>query len=170
MKYAVIPKLMEAKSPSQVTPHLQKKGLFGLVVQNVIRCIINHFLNIVIIAANKENNSKSDNNNLSLTNKKNCTMSEKINIEDYARRRKTIPVGMGYEYELRVNKEQLITISKRFVTAKEILELAGKNADQTQLCADYGNGRILPVANNETIDLTQGVIKFITTPLQAVNG
>ena len=27
-------------------------------------------------------------------------MAEKINIEDYARRRKAIPVGVGYEYEL----------------------------------------------------------------------
>ena len=97
-------------------------------------------------------------------------MAEKINVEDYARRRQVIPKGVGIEYELRVNKDQIINTSKRFITANEILTLAGKNQNQTQLCADYGNGRIVPVANNETIDLTQGVIKFITTPLQAVNG
>lgn len=97
-------------------------------------------------------------------------MAEKINVEDYARRRKAIPVGVGYEYELRINKDQLITIPKRMVTAREILQLAGKDVASNQLCADYGNGRIMPVGNNDMIDLTQGVIKFITTPLQAVNG
>lgn len=97
-------------------------------------------------------------------------MTKKINVEDYARRRQVIPKGIGVEYELRINKDQMIYTSKRFITANDILALAGKNQTQTQLCADYGNGRIVPVANNETIDLTQGIIKFITTPLQAVNG
>lgn len=97
-------------------------------------------------------------------------MAEKINVEDFARRRKKIPVGQGYEYELRINKDQLITTSKRFISASEILNLSGKDAAQTHLCADYGNGRIVPIAQNETVDLTQGIVKFITTPLQATNG
>lgn len=97
-------------------------------------------------------------------------MAEKINIEDYAKKRKAIPVGVGYEYEVRVNKDQLITIPKRMVLAKEILERVGKSVDNTQLLADYGNGRVMPVGNNDMIDLTQGVIKFITSPRQAQNG
>lgn len=97
-------------------------------------------------------------------------MAEKINVEDYAKRNKMIPVGVGYEYELRVNKDQLITVSKRLVKAREILELAGKNPNDTQLCADYGNGRVMSVENDNMIDLAQGVVKFMTTPRQAVNG
>ena len=97
-------------------------------------------------------------------------MAEKINVEDYAKRRKAIPLGVGYEYEVRVNKDQLITIPKRMVTAKELLELAGKDPNDTQLCADYGNGRIMPVENDSMVDLAQGVIKFTTTPRNARNG
>ena len=97
-------------------------------------------------------------------------MAEKINVEDYAKRSKAIPVGVGYEYEVRVNKDQLITIPKRMVTAKEILELAGKDPNDTQLIADYGNGRIMKVENDSMVDLAQGVIKFTTTPRNARNG
>lgn len=97
-------------------------------------------------------------------------MNAKINVEDYSRRRKPVPVGVGYEYELRVNKDTLITTPKRFLSGREILELAGKSADDNQLVADYGNGIVKVVAGNDMIDVTQGVIKFNTSPLQAING
>ena len=61
-------------------------------------------------------------------------------------------------------------VAVELINRCEILELAGKNAADNQLVADYGNGVVRVVANNDMMDVTQGVIKFNTSPLQAING
>lgn len=92
-----------------------------------------------------------------------------IDIEEYARSKKKIPVGTNNKYKIKVNREYFI-VDSRFQTGAEILLLAGKDANSHHLNADYGSGNVQPVKKDDKIDFVQGVVKFMATPVQAVNG
>ncbi len=92
-----------------------------------------------------------------------------IDIEEYARSKKQIPIGINNKYKIKVNREYYI-VDSRFQTGAEILSLAGKDVNTHHLNADYGSGNVQPVKQNDKIDFVQGVVKFMATPVQAVNG
>jgi hypothetical protein len=91
-----------------------------------------------------------------------------IDVEQYARSNKPIPVSVGNKYKIKVN-QNCYTIDSRYVTKEQILALAGKDSNTNQVSVDYGNGNVQSVGN-QSIDLIQGVIKFMITPIQAANG
>jgi hypothetical protein len=92
-----------------------------------------------------------------------------IDVEEYARSKKQIPVGIGNKYKIKVDHNYFV-VDSRILTGGEILALSGKNANTHHLNVDYGSGKVQSVKGNQSIDLVQGVIKFMATPVQAVNG
>jgi len=92
-----------------------------------------------------------------------------IDIEEYVKAKKTIPSNINQQYKLRVNHDHIV-VKSRFVRGREVLESAGKDPQNNLLTVDYGSGNVKPVKNDDNIDLMQGVVRFMTTPIQAANG
>jgi hypothetical protein len=91
-----------------------------------------------------------------------------IDIEDYAKNNKAIPKGAGHKYKVKINQGYHM-LNARFVNGADVLAVVGKEKGH-HLNVDYGNGNVQGVALKDKLDLHQGVVKFMVTPMQASNG
>ena len=96
---------------------------------------------------------------------------EIIDIEQYAKESKSVPIGNGNGYKIRVDKEKYV-VQDHLITGRGILILAGKTPPESyRLDQKMRGGSKQKIELNQTVDLsTPGVERFLTLPLDTTEG
>ena len=93
---------------------------------------------------------------------------EIIDLEEYAKTKRSVPSGQ--RYRIRIDRQKYV-VDVPCMTGREILRLAGKNAQEFMLSQKFCDGHVEKINPDTKVNFTKpGIERFMTLPLDPTEG